>query len=1231
MLKPASIPTLTLTGAKGLATDSLPNNQPPDTYRFAEDINLNEDLTHESLRRPQLSHTLPGDALGLWPLNGETIVFYRAGAGKGGVGALVLDRVTQQSTFTVIWESDILLLAGQVKMRTRLDYRGHRIVYFTDGVNPVRKLDLDGPRPTEADDMNLILHNPLPSASGWEVLDGGSLTAGVYQVLARLLTTSKVGTPFSLGTPLIPLSARPSTAPWPQQDGGLERAGSEQLRVTITSIAPGFRYVQLAVIFYDPYTLTPTVRLQEPVEIDPTQTEASLLVTKLPDTEISTSQLTTEAVNIKTVDLLCVAKQSLLLGGVTVQRADGFDWQGVANKVAVYWTTKKLTTVPPKPNITKNDDTSPSSGPPPLYYDTITAAEFRSLQRGEVYSLSISPIIEGERTQAAFPIPAGYGTGPNATTVWQSQERYPVGRGFPVEVGGTRPAFIRHHQMPSLREAPLTDAPTPFSFDNNISAINVLGLRVELPPDLLSMIPAEIQKRLKGFRILRQPRPVEQSTILASGLAQTMIKGESVLYPSPFSGWWYNHGGETGWSSQGDDNDFTTADHEYSIVKNRLAFYSLDTLMGGVDATLAQQVHYAALLNGRAWLVDSQRSNSEDDEDEGVKYGYSFVNATQVDASGLANMPTRTYPLDQNITQTIGAGDQYASDINVGDQLGSYSIRNQNGYVLLGLDNTSGSYGSGFPVQHIRREFIYANRTNRTDEIFGIDQQGNSLNQDQLAGRVIPSTRYLVQLRRPLPGQYGRIEQATYFAVGTVAAADSASADVYRGDVFVQPCALLLSSQERRWNYDKEESNVNGPVMRQLIWFTCESRVNAGRRHFDAPKAGAQGTLPYYPLLKSLTNDAGTGLFQLPTTGGHAVGYNKSYSLEEKVTLFFPRLLSSDAIVEAFRNRTYYTPPLIEGALSDDWQTVLADNYYDLPATHGYLTDLFVQAGVLFQRTQQTLYRAFFKETTFQNTSSGQAMLGTGLAFAQPSEEVRKADDGYAGGAAAGSCDALTGRVLVDPDRLQLFSFNGEAQELLRPKGCIDALRQLLATGPITAGAYHPVDKSFAVYTKTRGLIFSLSGEQFVGFSKFGADLTCTTSEHVILAQGPKLLNLSFGEPSTESRVRFVSVPLGGSVEAVYYNMALHGSPLPARLALNTPTQQQTRTLRLHQGLRDVYRNQQELVARLFDEHYNYELPVDEQGAFLSGNYLQFDLTWDKPVTWRMIQLWAQVSGVTQG
>jgi hypothetical protein len=1208
--------SLDFTCAKGLHTDSLPNNQPLHTYPFAQDITLRSDLVRESAMLPELSYELPGEGLGMWPLNNQTVVFYRApnaagGMPVGGIGVWSMgpDAATA-GRFEVIWESYLLKLAGPVIMRTRLDYRGHRIVYFSDNVNPVRKLDLDGPKPIESDDMDLVLHNPLPDIGSWSVLDGGNLPAGMYQVLARLLTTSKVGTPFNIGTPLIPLSARPSTVPWPQYDGGLERPGSEQLRVNVTGISPGFRYVQLAVVTYDPYTLTPDVRLQDPVEITPTQTEVSLLVSSLPDAQISADQLITEAINIKTAKRLEVAKESLLLYDVTVQKEDGFDWQTVANQVEVNWTMEQLTTVPNKPNIQGKLDTSASAGPLPLYYNTKTAAEMKSLQRREVYSLALSPIIEGERTQAAFHIPAGVSRNPNATIVWESQELYPVNRGFPVDSAGNV-LHIRHHQMPDFKQAPLTGTTNPsFSFDNNTSYVNVLGLEVRLPNNLYDLVPASIRKRLKGFRVLRQHRPVDQSRIIASGLAQPMVNYVNTLFPSPFSGYYPSKDGLP-----------------FDLAKNRLAFYSLDTLMGGVDVALAQRVEFNMYLNGRVSYVDSKRENDDDDY-QGKKYVDTFVSLTQTDG---ASVTPQSFLLDQSLTQTVGAGDEFASDISLGDTLGSYSIRNQNGYVLLALDSSGGR--TEFTTTGLKKETTYENRDNGTDEVVFYNGQGQGINQDDIRNQIIPATRHLVQLTRDLPSQYGRLEQASYIEIGKLEATAAATQRVFRGDVFIQPCAILLATQQRLKNEDTNKADENGPQFRQLVWFYCESRVNAGRRHFDAPRNNNQGTLPYYPFQKVLVNDSGTGLLQLPVTGGHAVGYNKVYSLEDQLTTFMPRLLSNDAIVDTFHNRTYFSAPLVEGALSDNWQQFRANDYYDLPATHGYLTDIFVQNGILFQRTQQTLYRAYFKETTFASTTSGQAMLGTGLAFAQPSTEVEKADDGFGGGYPAGSSDNPAGRVLVDIERQQVFVFNGQFQELLRPNNCLSAFRRLIATGAITAGAYdpNPLARMVYLFTPSYALSYSLAGQQFVGFHLFGAHYACTTGRHVLLLQGSQLKNLTYGLPSTRSALDLVGLPIDGKREGVFFAGQYHGMPLPSSVTMQTPTQGPVqRTFRLHKGLQDTERDDTQMVARLFDIHYNFEMPfatITPVGKTrLTGSYIQLKLRWNAPMQLRQIQLFFKPS-----
>lgn len=284
-------------------------------------------------------------------------------------------------------------------------------------------------------------------------------------------------------------------------------------------------------------------------------------------------------------------------------------------------------------------------------------------------------------------------------------------------------------------------------------------------------------------------------------------------------------------------------------------------------------------------------------------------------------------------------------------------------------------------------------------------------------------TAYYGGVKKYLPNQYGSISSGTYMSCMTNNISDT-EADVYGGDTFItsiyfRRCARNLQVPV---NHDEAYQYNN----RELIRFFVESTINGYFRH-----EGLEDTEVYYPKtylgafddfleLETLINGSlDTDLIP------NYYAYNRDYSQESDVKVYFaiPNNFDycSDCNTE-FKTRVAYSEVKSTEGTQDSWIVFRANNYRDLPANKGDITNIFINNDKVYVHTEQSLFLMPTTQQTIQ-TDEAEIFLGNSQFFALDPVELKSIIEGYMGSNSQwATITTEYGTFFVSYDKLFLFS-----------------------------------------------------------------------------------------------------------------------------------------------------------------------------------------------------------------
>ena len=1005
--------------SKGLHTDFEPINQPAGTYRHLRNSirQTSGAIENEKGTIPTLTfNELDRKIIGSYVLDNDIILFSYAPSNTiSEIGLL-----TAGNSYTVITNSTSLgfSLSNNIKAEGKKNFKGDRIIYFTDKGLPMRVLNIDAvPAVNFDDNTRLVLTADMPQISLKQVIDGGSLPTGMYQFGVRLLTKSTNSTSLSLLTNLIPI-VDDNVSNRDKYDGAPpQTASSKAIVLNITNVDTDYEFIELVVITY---IGTGNVTQASVISRVPIQNRTSIEFTYSSLSQIKEAvdinSVVVDSTNYDSAKFIIQKDGILILGGLTAEVSD-YNFQAAANKVVIKYVIKEVNWSE-NINIVNGVDTGEGPSVGDDYKNPETSTNFKSYQRDEVYSFAVVPIFKNWSTGNAYHIPGKLILGsassemPASTitkelgTFWSTEE-YPINKGYPGADNFFLGRRVRHHIMPSLAQEPHVRTV------NGQTVIRMLGVSVDLTA-MIADIPTVIKKNIIGYVVVKQKRTEENKSVLCQGVAHSHFTTAgpmpNLLYPTPFAG---NSPMMTGQLEA-----YTTA---------FVGFYSPETIITKESMKNATLIRSVLKLNGTTKLVKDKRAGDD------VKFAHVFLNYNDSVSTNSGDKE-----LDTSVTQYVNAGAErdiagVAKDgmtlfpvVGTGKTISTWRSP---GYLLLKMSagelyldstlytSTTTPYGSYGNVSDV----AYNARSGQTDLLYlnGIPDATSGV-----------TSRLLFNLLKPNARQYGSVFDAKYHYVNHTINLVNPILECFNGDVFITKFAVMSSTNPYGGSFSVD--------LKGLSYFWVESSINCGYRHFKevVGKEGdpnyEQGTLPYYPKVKLLTGADATnlGLFDYSPALGHPTGYNKQYSFENTIRSYFPTSIELEPVTE-FPNRLIYSEQAVEGEQLDAFRIFLANNFHDIPKEKGKITNIFKLANSLYVHAERSSWKTYFNEQVTQASSAGEVYLGNGGVFSRPSTEIVTVKGGYGGTTSySSSCTTPFGHLFIDEDQKKVFMFSDKLDEI---------------------------------------------------------------------------------------------------------------------------------------------------------------------------------------------------------
>lgn len=1067
---------------KGLHTDFDPQDQPQDTYRNA--VNVVRDLNGTLLAEDgtQIDTILPSgmNIIGSTILNQTKILFLcdstntysEIGISRNGVyTSVITNLVSPYNTSSTVLTSGLnFSMQHLIRAEARLDYRDHALVYFVDGKNVARVLDLDDvPSVNTIDAINAFLTSTMPDVKVSAVTEEGSLPTGVYQFAVRLLTSSGNKTTASIITNLIPIGDGQRSGSSTKYDGAPpQQSSNKAITIQVDNIDPKYKFIECIAITYLGQSNQFTANIIETKNIVGSSVSFNYASVSQNKDAVELLELTVDPVTYDTPKTIAQKDNRLLYGNVQARKFSA-DFQKVANSVMLKYVIKELSHSQDINIQTANHgegiDLGQGSTEYNNYKDPLNVSNYTGYQRDEVYSFALVPIFKDFSFGYAYHIPGVHswqqsaepGTKTLGTFVSQDHA-YPTGFGFP-----TGP--VRYHRMPDMGQEPI--------FNHDTQKIRVLG--VEALNIDLTVLSAQDRSSIIGFALTRELRTEENKSILAQGIMNAMMNSQldavsenpNLLLVAPWAG-------KSSWNWTGT-----------SYYYNMGAFYSPETTILDKALGAASHIKQIASMTGLNYVVGDRRASGDP-----LEYIFADYNKFWPHGSNDSSYPK--IPLTSGMTTTIRpeSGEVHVTGLspalNTVESNGYVFMKTQSGEIPIFENASTRDKVAG------NAEVTY-NFQEGTDMLRVWWPDGSpvvaSIDDTDFRGKTL---RALINVIVDRANQYGPVLDKEYILIGyKYITQDVESIQCYGGDTYINKTAILTTcSNTNSFKFD----------FKTLNYFWCESSANVAYRHHHVV-AGAAQDLPYYPDEPNLYKVDGSGLMQVWSGYGHANGYNRQYDFENTLRKFFSKPLLLEEEVTNFSNRVIYSEQAVEGEQFDAYRQFLTNNYHDVPKNKGEITDLFVFNNSLYIHTAKTLYKALMNEQTTVVSSSGEMVLGNGGLFPMPSKEVFTIAGGYAGTTTPqASCNTSFGRYFIDNYQGKVFVL-GEGLTEISAQGLSKYLRELIQPGEYYCSAYDYSLKRWILSSPRGTVSYSTNLQSWSSFHSWHASHMFSMNDKVYMSQ----------------------------------------------------------------------------------------------------------------------------------
>jgi hypothetical protein len=275
---------------------------------------------------------------------------------------------------------------------------------------------------------------------------------------------------------------------------------------------------------------------------------------------------------------------------------------------------------------------------------------------------------------------------------------------------------------------------------------------------------------------------------------------------------------------------------------------------------------------------------------------------------------------------------------------------------------------------------------------------------------------YYTSLKKYNPRMYGSLANIIYYEThpcvidksNTVAYSND---PLYGGDTFISILWIRKTFEGNEGSECGESDSNKRYDERALFGAWMESTINSELRNegdltvdteLDVTDRCNEG---YYPKTFADPNEIyiqegkTRDYLDRNSTCINSYLYNDDYSKENEIILHLPLPITFDFCTKClnqFKTRLAVSQTSFQEESIDNYRAFLANNYKDIPAEKGEITNLLNKNNKLYIHTENSL---FYQDIKPQQIRSDQAILyvATGEVLEQPVQEVSTSDNGYAG------------------------------------------------------------------------------------------------------------------------------------------------------------------------------------------------------------------------------------------
>lgn len=464
------------------------------------------------------------------------------------VGLLTKDQTTGQYSYKTIvndknpayWASGIIDYdenlwnfdpIHQIEATTRIDPLLHRVVYWTDGFNRPRflNLDYDYTDPNSgrqfkhlAEQTELFEVKDIPIVRFNRIKSGGTLRAGVYQFAVRYLNQTLDPTTFGPLCHPIPIVPNDRSEGRDNYDGAPIAPDlpnfpyiSKSIELTLHNLDLDFSYAEVWVVYYTGPASIPQVRFFDRFPI----TASTIAVTfdgRVEDLDRGVSDLFKVPVSYRTAQHITQKDGRLILANLTDNPIR--DCQSLANSTKILYTIRE---VPFSPDADYFED----------YKEENNTFSFKGYRRGETYSFGLVVGFKDGTESYVHHIPGNTQAAPyindegfGELNAYTSTIKYPTTPVVPPNYYNSNGVSLNgkpilHHKFPTLEQEP------HIKIDNNGNTwLRIMGIQLTGIDTFLELNP-EFARKVAYIHVVRESRQsFENKSVYASGCVNRLLK-----------------------------------------------------------------------------------------------------------------------------------------------------------------------------------------------------------------------------------------------------------------------------------------------------------------------------------------------------------------------------------------------------------------------------------------------------------------------------------------------------------------------------------------------------------------------------------------------------------------------------------------------------------------------------------------------------------------------------------